>query len=729
LPPFVDLLEKKARQLTRRLATWAGWSRITKRLELENTARHETGQKKNLNRLRIFIAICIASSILVFFSQRIGYYFDYREKFELDPTVFDLTKSGVQWSIFYGKSKKCGDMDCLVTTKADELEYQKRGTLPSREFPLLNYNPGELIYLRTKFRVPEHLLKDNRPLVLQSNYIWAVEYSFYINDHLVSKGGEETLFITIPVEYIPKSGDVTFAFKIDPGKLPFQGLANRSQLLLGKKKTLLPLASVGLETSTTYYLWFLIPKLVILFVFAVLYIYIYRYPEMPLFLLFAFLSSCAVYFHTDYRPKFLDNYFDGRLFYIVVDIYAQIFFLKYVHEYFRRHSRIFNWLFWIGTVAITFFEVAFLLESDIRTQTLNNNLAYQLRDGLRLINMIYGFSISTITALYLAEKEKSRFRFITSTAMSVFFLVFLLLIGLDFMGFSPKNSYRIVEHIFDLLFFTLLSAIVAVEFGVAILDKNELKGVFLRFVDEIVINRILKSGKMLPAEKKNISVLVIDIRSFTKICQAYSPEEVCAMLGEFREQFVDRIKQYGGYVDKYIGDAIMAVFGAPTEMVNHSEAAIKAAIALRAALLEFNQNRRTQGLFEIAIGIGIATGDAVIGEVGAKTKSEYSVIGETVNNAFGLEELAPQNEVDIMINHSAFNASKAVAIVAPVTTTHERASREHPVYQLLGVLDESSKVITHDPRISEKIGSMKSGGTHASMIKNLKVPSYGKKAA
>ncbi len=163
-----------------------------------------------------------------------------------------------------------------------------------------------------------------------------------------------------------------------------------------------------------------------------------------------------------------------------------------------------------------------------------------------------------------------------------------------------------------------------------------------RFLSPQVANRILAAsatdgGAALGApEVREVSVLFADICGFTSMSENMSPSLVSLMLNDYLSRMTDVIFKYEGTLDKYIGDAIMAVFGAPLDMPDHAERAIRTALEMQERLTEWNAERK-QGTPELRIRIGINSGNAVAGEIGSINKKEYTVLGDTVNTASRLE--------------------------------------------------------------------------------------------
>ncbi len=161
-----------------------------------------------------------------------------------------------------------------------------------------------------------------------------------------------------------------------------------------------------------------------------------------------------------------------------------------------------------------------------------------------------------------------------------------------------------------------------------------------RFLSPNVASRILAAsdhGAELGApEVREVSVLFADISGFTALSETMSPSTVALLLNDYLSRMTDVIFKYEGTLDKYIGDAIMAIFGAPIDRPDHAQRAIRTALEMQERLAEWNSERK-EGHPALAIRIGINSGNAVAGEIGSVKKKEYTVLGDTVNTASRLE--------------------------------------------------------------------------------------------
>ncbi|MBT8349954.1 MAG: FHA domain-containing protein [Deltaproteobacteria bacterium] len=160
---------------------------------------------------------------------------------------------------------------------------------------------------------------------------------------------------------------------------------------------------------------------------------------------------------------------------------------------------------------------------------------------------------------------------------------------------------------------------------------------------EMVVSGQLKVEK--GGENRTATVMFADIRNFTHLSENARPTDVLRMLNDYFEVAVDTVFHHEGTVDKFIGDAIMAIWGAPVAHDNDPIRAVRAAIEMQQLLVEFNKTRAAEGLYQIQVGIGINTGNLVAGYIGSSHTMSYSVIGKTVNTAYRLCSAAKPGQI------------------------------------------------------------------------------------
>ena len=281
------------------------------------------------------------------------------------------------------------------------------------------------------------------------------------------------------------------------------------------------------------------------------------------------------------------------------------------------------------------FPVVLLLTSLIAVQ-LNNNL--ELNTGLIIISMLL-LSLALLITLALTRIILNPLNSLTQAAKKI-------------KEGDYKSKVRIVS---------------ADELGVladsfndmadSLAEKEFMRDTFGKVVDPEVRDYLMKNGDLqkqsLGGETREVTVLFCDIRSFTAMSEKLEASQVVTLLNTYFTALGKCITKHHGIINKYIGDAIMAIFGAPVESQNSALDAYEAAIDMRKELVEVNKMLIASGFSELRFGIGIHTGPVFAGTIGASNRMEYTVIGDTVNTASRLESLCKTYSTDFLISESA----------------------------------------------------------------------------
>lgn len=216
-------------------------------------------------------------------------------------------------------------------------------------------------------------------------------------------------------------------------------------------------------------------------------------------------------------------------------------------------------------------------------------------------------------------------------------------------------------------------------------ERESIKTAFGKFVNKQIAELVMHNEIKLGGERKDVVVFFSDIRSFTSISESMEPEEVVEFLNQYMTRMVNCITKAKGIVDKYIGDAIMAVWGAPLCSDNDAFNAVNAALMMREELLKFNRERSAEGVPLIQIGCGIHCGPVLAGQIGSEDRMEYTVIGDTVNIASRIETLNKAFATDILISEETAEKVKDRFRLCPMRKIKVKGKGEPlQIYAVLG---------------------------------------------
>jgi len=193
----------------------------------------------------------------------------------------------------------------------------------------------------------------------------------------------------------------------------------------------------------------------------------------------------------------------------------------------------------------------------------------------------------------------------------------------------------------------------------AALDLLATRRRLARFLPQQLVDQIATGAldARLGGRAANVSVLFTDIAGFSTMAERAEPQEVVAMLNQYLTAVVQVVFEQGGTLDKFVGDEVMAIFGAPVERGDDARRAVACALGIRAALRALNQERAEAGLGALRAGVGVHTGQVVAGNIGSPDRMEYTVIGDTVNVAARVEGLTRQLGADVLVTRATAEAA------------------------------------------------------------------------
>ena len=285
----------------------------------------------------------------------------------------------------------------------------------------------------------------------------------------------------------------------------------------------------------------------------------------------------------------------------------------------------------------------------VQSLLLQDFIHYQ--DDITAIGLIFLFAILTGLLIY-------RFKIIIATIIIslVFLAYFLLSLLLIFDNFGI-----IMNILFPLFSVSLVYiSLVAIYYRTEEKTRKWITSVFGKYVSPVVIDTLIKNPDMinLGGEKRNITIFFSDIRGFTSISERLEPEELVHLLNEYLTEMTSIIIKDQGLVDKYMGDAIMAFWGAPLDLPGHAKIACSSSLEMVEKLDELKKKWKEEGIPSFDIGIGINSGNAIVGNMGSTTRFDYTAMGDNVNLASRMEGLNKLYGTNIIITEKTYKIVK-----------------------------------------------------------------------
>ncbi len=239
-----------------------------------------------------------------------------------------------------------------------------------------------------------------------------------------------------------------------------------------------------------------------------------------------------------------------------------------------------------------------------------------------------------------------------------------------------------------------------------ITQEKRVRTTMARYMSQEVVEQLLEGGEgRLMGETQRVTILFADVRDFTTMSEALGARETVSVLNEYFEVMVDIIFRYEGILDKYIGDAIMALFGAPFEGERDAENALQTANQMLVALRELNQRYVAEGRHALTIGIGIGTGEVAAGSIGSSKRMEYTVIGDSVNLAARLESANKFYGTSLLLSQQTVEDLKDEHLLREIDLLRVKGKqRPVSVYEGLGHHNEASF-----PNMAETLAAFQAG--------------------
>ena len=273
-----------------------------------------------------------------------------------------------------------------------------------------------------------------------------------------------------------------------------------------------------------------------------------------------------------------------------------------------------------------------------------NNTFYQYPSKYLVAIILFSINFFLINA-YFRLKKIAYTALVILGALLLNFLLSILIVNLNFLTFFVQTS---------IVAFLAYIVVLIIKYTLQNKETRFIKHTFSRYLNKHLLDILLQDTSKLDlgGETKNMSVLFSDIRGFTSLSEKMQPHELVTMLNNYLNFMSNIILKNSGTIDKYIGDAIMALWNAPLDDSRHAVHAVKSGLLMGQGLKQFQQSYPNYP--EIKIGIGINTGQMTVGNVGGKDRFDYTVLGDNVNLASRLEGLTKKYGVPFIVSESTY---------------------------------------------------------------------------
>ena len=309
---------------------------------------------------------------------------------------------------------------------------------------------------------------------------------------------------------------------------------------------------------------------------------------------------------------------------------------------------------------------------------LNNYFMYELYDWQNILITLF-----LICTAFIIIRNYTLF-------ISLSGIAFMVILYMGFCAFLYKNGYAV--SIITPVSMVIITMIFAYSHRYILEDRNKekIKTAMGKFISEDIMKNVVKNidELKLGGKKANVTVLFADIRGFTSMSEKMSADEVSVILNEYFTEIEPIVTRYNGVINKFIGDAVMAIFGEPVQDLNHPKNAVRCAYAMLEKVKELQVKWLEEGKPKIEIGIGINTGEAFVGNIGSEKRMEYTVIGDTVNLASRIESNNKVYKTNLLISSTTYSNVRSIVDVVRISDVKirgkEKALDLYEVIRLIG---------------------------------------------
>ena len=468
----LNQLIDRASALALRAIVWVPGSKHLRHSLL--TTQSETSDSQPIRKWLFAKAVpilCLAFAV-TFFAKRLIDYGSWPPAEYKSPQVYNLTSEKVLWDIHYGPSLGCTDERCYVDKNTPSSFFRRHDVLPLREFPLKDWNGTNVVYYRATVKIPARVLEQNgeTPLSIHTILMFAKSWDFYLNGELVFQGVQETMLTPIPRSLIGADGTINIGIVARVEKLPYQGIANRGDLVIGPRQLLAPLAFFARDNTTSLQLIYLLPKLTFCLVFSILFLFMRTNQEIAWFLIYGLTSSLELYFRSEFSQQLGLTGETTALLALMARNYSLLAFARFIFAFFRLHKRPLD-LFMDGLLTLlTVINIACLAGASYASATKALDIV-----AIIIKPCVYLFSVilAMIMAGLLSAESRSRFRSRIALSFAVLLtagtvLAFIDLTKLIAATFGIAIPVTIVNltWVFDLVLFVFMACVTGLELAV-----------------------------------------------------------------------------------------------------------------------------------------------------------------------------------------------------------------------------------------------------------------------
>lgn len=605
----------------------------------------------------------------------------------------NLTRQAIQWDISYGGDGKCVTSECFLSPQAWEY-FEDHAVLPHRNYAATwKTRSGHLIY-RTSFDLPDTLKKTTDAVSFHFLRLYAEEWHFFVNDTLVESGkGSTGGNLRIPVELRQQPGPLRLTLAMTTTRTAEPGFDTRAELLVGLDAGMRGLSSQYVFSGLKTNLWFVIPRFAITVVFAVACLFFPFYGESLALVLFSFFSSIRILLLSGGSGLPPLGNLDPWLIVNMADFFAGLALLGFFSLYFRqRHRSIPVILVACGAI----FTTAIIALNRLLTPQEALWVGHHVVHLFQALVYSYGTFVSTKTAYDLFRSRRSRIRLGIS---SMFAIILLVLVPTALGRYFGVPQFSWEKMWWEMAIILLGAASVTVEWSFMGLERLRLGSRLHMVVDKKVMNELFFKASIPEPRRQTVTIMMTDLRSFTAMSEKYPPAQVVAALNDYLKIVSEAVQKQGGMVDKFMGDAVLALWGIPVEEGQESLRAVRAALEIRRRLNELNHIRRSKGKFPIFSGIAIHRGEVIVGPVGSERRLDYTAIGTAVNVVARVQGLSKTNRRDILITESVFcEVENDCAVFSLGKQALRGSGLALTIYHLVGArMQSNSPLVTYDP--------------------------------